>query len=195
MMISNISKSRLKLIGIVLLFVTPVIYAWYLVFFTNFKMHSKGVEHGLLISPIIQVGDFELVEPISHKIYQLMGKWTLVSFVENKCDKACEFQLYSLRQIWLALGKDGNKIQRLVIVKDNNLITSEQIKLSQGQFLLKDDRDLKERLNSRFKSYPAFESEAIYLIDPNGNLMMQYKKGTNPSGIIKDLERLIRISK
>jgi cytochrome oxidase Cu insertion factor (SCO1/SenC/PrrC family) len=194
-MISNISKSRLKLIGIVLLFVTPVIYAWYLVFFTNFKMHSKGVEHGLLISPIIQVGDFELVEPISHKIYQLMGKWTLVSFVENKCDKACEFQLYSLRQIWVALGKDGNKIQRLVIVKDNNLITSEQIKLSQGQFLLKDDRDLKERLNSRFKSYPAFESEAIYLIDPYGNLMMQYKKGTNPSGIIKDLERLIRISK
>jgi len=195
MMISNISKSRLKLIGIVLLFVTPVIYAWYLVFFTNFKMHSKGVEHGLLISPIIQVGDFELVEPISHKIYQLMGKWTLVSFVENKCDKACEFQLYSLRQIWVALGKDGNKIQRLVIVKDNNLITSEQIKLSQGQFLLKDDRDLKDRLNSRFKSYPAFESEAIYLIDPYGNLMMQYKKGTNPSGIIKDLERLIRISK
>ena len=195
MMISNISKSRLKLIGIVLLFVTPVIYAWYLVFFTNFKMHSKGVEHGLLISPIIQVGDFELVEPISHKIYQLMGKWTLVSFVENKCDKACEFQLYSLRQIWVALGKDGNKIQRLVIVKDNNLITSEQIKLGQGQFLLKDDRDLKERLNSRFKSYPAFESEAIYLIDPYGNLMMQYKKGTNPSGIIKDLERLIRISK
>jgi len=195
MMISNISKSRLKLIGIILLFVTPVIYAWYLVFFTNFKMHSKGVEHGLLISPIIQVGDFELVEPISHKIYQLMGKWTLVSFVENKCDKACEFQLYSLRQIWLALGKDGNKIQRLVIVKDNNLITSEQIKLSQGQFLLKDDRDLKDRLNSRFKSYPAFESEAIYLIDPYGNLMMQYKKGTNPSGIIKDLERLIRISK
>jgi cytochrome oxidase Cu insertion factor (SCO1/SenC/PrrC family) len=158
-------------------------------------MHSKGVEHGLLISPIIQVGDFELVEPISHKIYQLMGKWTLVSFVENKCDKACEFQLYSLRQIWVALGKDGNKIQRLVIVKDNNLITSEQIKLSQGQFLLKDDRDLKERLNSRFKSYPAFESGAIYLIDPYGNLMMQYKKGTNPSGIIKDLERLIRISK
>ena len=36
---------------------------------------------------------------------------------------------------------------------------------------------------------------SYYLIDPYGNLMMQYKKGTNPSGIIKDLERLIRISK
>jgi hypothetical protein len=41
----------------------------------------------------------------------------------------------------------------------------------------------------------AFDSESIYLIDPYGNLMMQYKKGTNPSGIIKDIERLIRISK
>jgi len=158
-------------------------------------MHSKGVEHGLLISPIIQVGDFELAEPISHEIYKLIGKWTLVSFVENKCEKACEFQLYSLRQIWLALGKDGNKIQRLAIVKNNNLISSEQIKLSQGQLLLKDDKDSKDRLNARFKSYSGFESESIYLIDPYGNLMMQYKKGTNPSGIIKDLERLIRISK
>ena len=195
MTLSNILKSLLKLIGIVLLFVMPVIYAWYLVFFTNFKMHSKGVEHGLLISPIIQVGDFELAEPISHEIYQLIGKWTLVSFVENKCEKACEFQLYSLRQIWLALGKDGNKIQRLAIAKNNNLISSEQMKLSQGQLLLKDDKDSKDRLNSRFKSYSGFESESIYLIDPYGNLMMQYKKGTNPSGIIKDLERLIRISK
>jgi cytochrome oxidase Cu insertion factor (SCO1/SenC/PrrC family) len=195
MMLSDILKSRLKLIGIVLLFVMPVVYAWYLVFFTNYKMHTKGVEHGLLISPIIQIGDFELFEPISHEKYQLIGKWTLVSFVENKCEKACEFQLYELRQIWLALGKDGNKIQRLAIARNNNLISSEQIKLSQGQLLLKDNKDLKDRLNGRFKSYSDFERESIYLIDPYGNLMMQYKKGTNPSGIIKDLERLIRISK
>jgi len=195
MKLSNILKSRLKLIGIALLFVVPVIYSWYQGFFTNFKPHSKGVEHGLLISPIIQVGDFELYEPISSQNHQLIGKWTLVSFVGNKCDKACEFQLYSLRQIWLALGKDGNKIQRLAVVKDKNLISPEQIKLSQGQLLLKNDSDLKDRLNNQFKSYPDFESESIYLIDPYGNLMMQYKKGTNPSGIIKDLERLIRISK
>jgi cytochrome oxidase Cu insertion factor (SCO1/SenC/PrrC family) len=195
MTLSKIFKSRLKLISIALLFVMPVIYAWYLVFFTNFKTHSKGVEHGLLINPIIQVGDFELVEPISHKIYQLIGKWTLVSLVENKCEKVCEFQLYSLRQIWLALGKDSNKIQRLAIVKNNNFISYEQIKLSQGQLLLKDDKDLKARLNSRLKSYSGFENDSIYLIDPYGNLMMQYRKGTNPSGIIKDLERLIRISK
>ena len=194
MILSDILKSRLKLIGIVLLFFMPVVSAWYLVFFTNYKMHTKGVEHGLLISPIIQVGDFELFEPISQEKYQLIGKWTLVSFVENKCDEACEFQLYELRQIWLALGKDANKIQRLAIVQGNDLISSEQIKLSQGQLLLKDDSDL-NRLYNLFKSYPDFNNEPIYLIDPYGNLMMQYKKGTNPSGIIKDLERLIRISK
>ena len=194
MMISNILKSRLKLISIMLLFFMPVVYAWYLVFFTDFKIDSKGVEHGLLIRPIIQIGNCELLEPISSEIYQLTGKWTLVSFVENKCDKTCEFQLYELRQIWLALGKDANKIQRLAIVQGNDLISSEQIKLSQGQLLLKDDSDL-NRLYNLFKSYPDFNNESIYLIDPHGNLMMQYKKGTNPSGIIKDLERLIRISK
>ncbi|MSQ80285.1 MAG: hypothetical protein EXR41_01050 [Candidatus Methylopumilus sp.] len=158
-------------------------------------MHSKGVEHGLLISPIIQLGDFELIEPTTHEIYKLYGRWTLVSFIENKCDKTCEFQLYELRQIRLALGKDGDKIQRLTMAKDNNLISDEQLKLSQGQLLLKDDKDLKRTLNILFKSLSSFDNESIYLIDPYGNLMMQYKKGTNPSGIIKDLERLIRISK
>jgi cytochrome oxidase Cu insertion factor (SCO1/SenC/PrrC family) len=173
----------------------PVIYAWYLVFFTNYKMDSKGVEHGLLIHPIIQIGDFELFDPINNENYKLIDKWTLVSFVEKKCEKACEFQLYELRQIWLALGKDGRKIQRLAIVKDKNLISSEQIKFSQGQLFLKDGSDAKDKLNRMVKSYQDFDSESIYLIDPYGNLMMQYKKGTNPSGIIKDLERLIRISK
>ncbi|MBM3360035.1 MAG: hypothetical protein FJY41_01190 [Betaproteobacteria bacterium] len=194
MTINHIFKSRLKLIGIILLFFMPVIYAWYLVFFTDFKMDSKGVEHGLLIRPIIQIGNSKLVEPVSGKIYELTGKWTLVSFIENKCDNSCEYQLYELRQIWLALGKDADKIQRLAIVKSRDLMSLQQIKLSQGQLVLKDDSDL-SRLSNLFRSQADFQNESIYLIDPYGNLMMQYKKGTNPSGIIKDIERLIRISK
>lgn len=195
MKLSNLFKSRLKIISIALVFFIPIFYAWYLVFFTNFKMHSKGVEHGLLIHPIIQVGNFELIDPISQEKYNLNNKWTLVSFVENKCDKSCEFQLYELRQIWLALGKDANKIQRLAIAQNNNLISIEQLKTFQGQLLLRDEKKFNESMLASFKAYPAFLSESIYLIDPYGNLMMEYKKGTHPSGIIKDLERLIRISK
>ncbi len=195
MKLNNVFKSRLKLLGIVFLFFMPVIYAWYLVFFTDFKMNSRGIEHGLLITPIIQLGNLELIEPLTQETNELFGKWTLVSFINNKCDKECEYQLFELRQIRLAVGKDGNKVQRVAIAKDNNLISSAQLKLSQGLLLLKDDKDLKLKLNNLFKVYPAFDRESIYLIDPYGNLMMHYKKGTNPSGIIKDLERLIKISK
>ena len=35
----------------------------------------------------------------------------------------------------------------------------------------------------------------IYMIDPLGNYFMFYKQDANPTGMRKDLERLLRISK
>jgi cytochrome oxidase Cu insertion factor (SCO1/SenC/PrrC family) len=35
----------------------------------------------------------------------------------------------------------------------------------------------------------------IFLVDPQGYLIMWYPRDANPSGLIKDLERLLRISK
>ena len=49
-----------------------------------------------------------------------------------------------------------------------------------------------ESIITVFKGNPELKSNSIYLIDPYGNLMMQYKDGTEPTGIIKDIERLIR---
>ena len=49
-----------------------------------------------------------------------------------------------------------------------------------------------ESIINVFISNPELKSNSIYLIDPYGNLMMQYKNGAEPTGIIKDIERLIR---
>ena len=43
--------------------------------------------------------------------------------------------------------------------------------------------------------YIQIKVSPIFLIDPYGYLMMQYPKGTEPKGIIKDIERLIKNSK
>ena len=36
--------------------------------------------------------------------------------------------------------------------------------------------------------------QGLFLVDPRGYLMMYYPYDTNPSGIIRDLKRLLRLS-
>jgi len=38
------------------------------------------------------------------------------------------------------------------------------------------------------------EQQGIYLVDPLGNVMMRYPPGANPSGMLKDLTRLLKYS-
>jgi cytochrome oxidase Cu insertion factor (SCO1/SenC/PrrC family) len=45
-----------------------------------------------------------------------------------------------------------------------------------------------------FKQYEGFDMSSIYLIDAYGSLIMKYQKDAKPKGIIKDIERLIRVA-
>ena len=49
----------------------------------------------------------------------------------------------------------------------------------------------------KIKTWPYYDmwKNSIFLIDPYGFLMMQYPQGTEPKGIIKDIEKLIKNSK
>jgi len=41
---------------------------------------------------------------------------------------------------------------------------------------------------------PAWDREHVYLVDPNGNVMMRWRAGDDPRGMLRDLERLLRAS-
>lgn len=187
-------RGRLTLIFIISLFTFPVIAAWYLVFFTDFKISNKGSEHGILINPIVKLNNTLLIEKYSLEEKSLEGKWNLVFLVQNKCNQNCEFNLYKLRQIRLALGKDMDKVQRIVFIKTDKDLSEQQEKNFTGQLTIP-DQATKDIFIKTFETYKNLDYNSIYLIDPYLNLIMQYPQNTNPSGIIKDLERLIRISK
>ena len=54
--------------------------------------------------------------------------------------------------------------------------------------------DLEENFLHQFQDLRLNDKTAIFLIDPRGFLMMRYSSETDPSGIIRDLSRLLRIS-
>ena len=190
-MISKVVKARISLIVIVILFTSPFIASWYLVFYTDFKKNDIGVQNGSLIDPVIEVGVIEGQAIGDNTKQKLLGKWTLTAFVLNGCNVDCEKLLYTLRQTRLALGKNLDKVGRLILTDSEEVMS--YVEEYKGQKVVKDPVEY-DRLINKFREIENFDATDIFLIDPYGFIMMRYKRDMNPKGIIKDVERLIKNS-
>jgi hypothetical protein len=115
----------------------------------------------------------------------LRGKWVLVMFDAGACDAYCEKKLYYMRQVRRAQGKDMDRVERLWVIADRAKPRAEILPGIEG---------------TRFavfaaKEFPGNPVEHVYLVDPQGNLMMRFPRDPDPSRMIKDLQRLLRYSR
>jgi hypothetical protein len=118
----------------------------------------------------------------------LRGKWVLVSFDAAACDAYCERKLYFMRQVRRAQGKDQERVERLWVLTDAVQPRAELLAAIEGTRI--------ERGPALAARFPAAASHAdhIYVVDPLGNLMMRYPREPDPSRMLKDLQRLLRLS-
>ena len=194
MSLSQKNKGKLTLIGIFLLFFIPIIISWYLVFYTDFMHDAQGIQHGKLISPVISIGAIKAKEISTMDEVVIEKKWVLVFIQNNLCNEFCKERLYQVRQIRLALGEDRDKVDRLVIFNQINDLNELKDSYSGQKFIDQSFMNY-QGLVKKFNDSYTDKKNPIFLLDPYGFLMMQYPEGTEPKGIIKDIERLIRNSK
>tara|TARA_B110000967_G_scaffold50509_1_gene51594 strand:+ start:126 stop:710 length:585 start_codon:yes stop_codon:yes gene_type:complete len=194
MSLSQKNKGKLTLIGIFLLFFIPIIISWYLVFYTDFMHDAQGIQHGKLISPVISIGAIKAKEISTMDEVVIEKKWVLVFIQNNLCNEFCKERLYQVRQIRLALGEDRDKVDRLVIFNQINNLNELKDSYSGQKFIDQSFMNY-QGLVKKFNDSYTDKKNPIFLLDPYGFLMMQYPEGTEPKGIIKDIERLIRNSK
>ncbi|MCH8846467.1 MAG: hypothetical protein IIC11_07005 [Proteobacteria bacterium] len=192
------SRSRTKLILLILMFFLPVAGSWYLVFFTDYARDGKGgAEHGSLINPPRQLENVSLlrVNERSTEQVSLYGKWSMLFFVDGSCEAECGENLYRLRQIRLATGRQMQRIQRIAIIDEvESLRFSDNLSENYPGQLYVSRKDLGEDFLHQFRDQKIEDRGSIFLIDTRGFLMMRYPGDTDPSGIIRDLSRLLRIS-
>ena len=92
------------------------------------------------------------------------------------------------------MGEDRNKVERLVILNEPTNL-DELGNLYPGQKYIDSNDKIYQSITEKFNDYITDQNNPIFLIDPYGFLMMQYQQGTEPKGIIKDIEKLIKNSK
>ncbi len=192
---------RLALVAILLIFSSPILVSWWLLNYTDFSRDEAPASHGKLIVPPRPLQDTVLTslsDPSSRQ--HLHGKWSLVYLQAGTCRKHCLDNLYKMRQLRLASGEYAPRIQRVLVIvgTDTAPLSEDQKQFFAGQLLLRAEESAQL---SSLKIFGLSDDDnplaqrRLYLVDPLGNLMMSYAPDTEPSGIIKDLKRLLRYSR
>jgi cytochrome oxidase Cu insertion factor (SCO1/SenC/PrrC family) len=188
--------SKMTLLAIVVIAILPVL-AGTLLYISGWKPSGK-VNYGELITPPRPVTDIPLQtmagKPTSFKT--MHGKWAMVYVDGSACLDVCPKSLYAIRQIHTAQGKEADRIKRVFIATDNTQPASLQTqkKLYPDMEIWIADATALPQLNQAFALQAGAVAHRSYLVDPLGNVMMQYAPQADPAGVRKDLARLLSYS-
>jgi cytochrome oxidase Cu insertion factor (SCO1/SenC/PrrC family) len=166
-------RSKLALIGAAC--VAPFVLGTAAYFFD--WAPGKPANYGELIAPRALSG-----APLE----SLRGKWVLVSFDTAACDAYCEKKLYFMRQARTAAHKDVRRVERLWVLTDAGEPRAELLSAIEGTRIV--------RMADSLRGFPGNPLDHIYVVDPLGNLMMRFPRDPDPSKLLKDLQRLLRLS-
>lgn len=192
----QLHKNRLLIVLIFGMAVIPALLAWIMGGKASFI--SGRTNKGQLISPVVATERSDLMgfdRFSSDNITELKGHWVLLNVVSQaECNNICLEAIHKTKQLRLMLNKDLTRTRRAVIFfKDVNLATADQW-LQDDKVLLrvKPSVAIAKKIAEIRKG--KIEDGLLLLMDPMGNLMMQYEPGFDPYKVKSDLMHLLRIS-
>ena len=192
-------KNKITLIMLGLFFASPLVLSWFVFNYTDYLEMRGTSNRGELIQPPRQLGDLALIDPFDEERKDsLFNKWSLV-YIAYSCDETCMESVYLIRQIHARMDKHSLRVQRvLLLTTESNEALKGKLSDYAGQQLINNETINVEEVVNKFKltdSDKPLSANRIYIVDPVGNLMMNYKPGTNPGDIYKDLKKLLRGSR
>ncbi|MEW6589641.1 MAG: hypothetical protein AB1418_01245 [Pseudomonadota bacterium] len=181
-------SSRSKFLLLIGVFVLPVAAAYLSYFGWRPSGHTNYGE-------LITVTPLQHTAGVTHDgtpfdLKALQGKWIMVHVGPAACDAACTQQLYLMRQLRVAQGREQSRIERLWVLTDATAVDAALLGEHAGLHVWRPT-------NAAFvEQFPAGGDRAahIFVVDPLGNLMLRFPEQPDPKGIMKDLKLLLKAS-
>ncbi|MCJ8170574.1 hypothetical protein [Atopomonas sediminilitoris] len=173
-------RGRLQLIALFAVAVLPMVLATAM-YFGQFWVPGSRSHHGEMLTPGLSLSDLGLVNPAEGE-----GRWQLLITVPQACDSGCERLLYVSKQIHIGLGREANRAEHHVLIKE---VSPQQI--SQWQAT---DPKLKITQHALPSDGPQGNASQLWLVDPHGNLVLRYAADTEGKPILNDLRHLLKLS-
>ncbi len=184
------TKSIIKTKGSVILlfaaFVVPVLLAK--VALDNDWFNRGSTNKGELLYPVKDVNALLAAQP---------KRWRLLYALPSDCDDACQNALYSMHQVWLALGKESDRAEVAVLVTEqSDKKTTTQIATDKN---IRTISTTAEKIESTDLDSQGGE---ILLVDTLNNAMLRYEVYPDKQtavmasrDMLADLKKLLKLSR
>lgn len=182
--------SRWPLVWVAVAAIAPFLLAY----LTFYLWAPEGrMNYGELIEPARPIPEarLRLVDGEPFRFAAVRGKWVLLLIAPGTCDEPCMRGLYHLRQLRRAQGKNMERIERVWLISDEAPIDPALGQAVEGtRFVRGAGSDLLRE--------PAFAGAAagsLYIVDPLGIPILRYPPDADPSRILRDIGRLLKVSR
>ncbi len=181
-------SSRGKFLFVVGVFLLPVVAAY--LAYAGWRPAGHSNYGDLLKVTLLQQTAGSTADGRPFNLEALRGKWVMVHVGPSRCDAACAWQLYLMRQTRIAQGKEQDRIERLWVMTDSGMPDARLMQAHPGLHVWRP-------ADAAFVAqFPAAKerTEHIYLVDPLGNLMLRFPVQVDPKRMMKDLKLLLKAS-
>lgn len=175
-------RSRLVLLLIVALFFGSFGIAAILRFSGWQPEHSKNF--GALLNPPIDFSAqvFTRADGMAYPWQPEENRWRILFVSGKPCAQACQQMLDTLHRVWLSQGRHTERIDMLWVAEVPAVVPD-----FKGFVPM--------QANAALDALPEHESAAgfpVYVVDSGGFVILHYKAGFDPSGLRKDLAKLVK---
>lgn len=193
------NRARLSLLILWLIFLIPVVTAWWL-FYGGEGWRAVGtVNQGELVQPARPLELTGLTDldgnPVPADV--LKDKWFLVYLGDSQCGEPCQYQLYTMRQVRIAQNQNAYRVATAYLVTDGRLPLDHAAWAEAHpdlRILRATDR---AAVLDQFRIGTETDAQTegrLFMVDPLGNLMMRYGQGDEHEAVMKDLKRILKVS-
>jgi hypothetical protein len=179
--------ARVQMLLIASVFFGPLGFATWMYYGGGLQPTGR-TNHGALLVPFVNIAE-EMPESGFSK--QGDGYWVLIYSDSKECLAQCEEALYTIRQSRKMLGKEMDRLKRVFLHGESPPDTVFLAAEHAGLITLRDS-DLSLLLNS--KKPAALAAGGYFLMDPLGNLVMYFEPEIDPSYMVEDIKRLLKLS-
>lgn len=187
-------RARLQFLALAAIFLGPVaVAAW--MYYGSHMVPGHHVNHGALMPPGTVLPSAALATPAGGRVEDgfLRRRWSLVYLVGDRCAEACKADLAELKKVRLAMDHERDRVQR-VLLGHAPCCAADSIGGSDPDLTVGYLDGAEAAALSALLPTPGAGPRDVYVVDPLGNLVMRFPGEADRKGLIKDLDKLLRLS-
>ena len=193
------TRSKTPLVIIFLLSLAPVLAAVIVYFNPQWRPEGSN-NYGQLVEPqrpMPAAADLQLttLDGKPFDLNTLKGKWLLVAADGAACPESCARKLFILRNSHASQGKNVERLARVWFITDDAPVPDKVLEAYKGTNMVRVSPEQLQKFLTTMGVQAATPAEALsapmWIIDPNGNLIMQYPADSEPEKVRKDISKLV----